>query len=71
MRHLPKVYTLGFVALLVFLVMVAAYAVSESAVRDAAGEPSRVAAGDGGMEPRPAAQYDWYEDAAMLVCPLH
>ena len=71
MRHLPKVYTLGFVALLAFLLMVAAYAVSESAVRGADGEPPLAPAGDGRTDPRAAAQYDWYEDAALLICPLH
>ncbi len=71
LRQLPKIYTLGFVALVAFLVMVSAYAVSESALRRAEGSPAQATSAGAGDWDAGAEHFDWYEDAALLICPLH
>ena len=80
MRELPKIFPLGLLALVIFIVFVAVYALAESAIGGVpgaqaaqggqeAGEPTRgeheLATGDD------AAGFEWYEDAAFFICPLH
>jgi hypothetical protein len=74
MREIPKIFPLGLLALVIFIVFVAAYALAESAiggvpVAQAAegvteGARHETAFGDD-------AKFGWYEDAAFFICPLH
>lgn len=80
MRELPKIFPLSLLALVIFIVFVAAYALAESAIGGVpvaqaaqggqeAGEPAggghELAVGDD------AEGFEWYEDAAFFICPLH
>ena len=66
MRHLPKIFTIGLLALLVFIIFVGSYAVAEKAI--AAGP---VASATGEADHLADNGYDWYEDTAIFICPLH
>ena len=75
MRELPKIFPLGLLALVIFIVFVAAYALAESAIggvpvaQAVDGEPT-----GGGHElalGNDAEGFEWYEDAAFFLCPLH
>lgn len=85
MRELPKIFPLGLLALMIFIVFVAAYALAESAI---GGVPVAQAA-QGGQEAGESTGngpsggthgvalgdntegFEWYEDAAFFICPLH
>ena len=74
MRETPEIYTLGFLVLLVFLVFVGMYALSDSALNRAAdtGATFGSAGGDGDWAgDLSASDFAWYEDTAIFICPLH
>ncbi len=74
MKEIPKIYTLGLLALLVFLVFVGMYALSDSALNRAAATEATfgLAEGDGDWTGDLSANdFAWYEDTAIFICPLH
>ena len=74
MKDIPKIYTLGLLALLVFLVFVGMYALSDSALdRAAATEVTFGLGEDDGDWTGDLSAHDfaWYEDTAIFICPLH
>ena len=73
MKHLPKIFPIGLLTLLVSIVFVGAYALSENAIT---GVESAGAATANRFEEDTDGDfgdhvYDWYEDAAIFICPLH
>jgi len=61
MKHLPKIFTLGLLALVVFIIFIGSYAVAEKAI---VAVPTAEAADSDHS-------FDWYEDTAIFICPLH
>ena len=73
MRYLPLEYRLFLVALLAFLFMTGIYAIADGAtvqVDVEAGGGSAIASSDS-FAIESASDLDWYQDAAIFVCPLH
>ena len=59
MRHIPIVFPLSFVVLLVVIFFTSAFAIADGAVtREADATQAE-------------AEYEWYESTAIYVCPLH
>jgi hypothetical protein len=66
MKHLPKIFTLGLLALVVFIIFIGSYAVAEKAISAGPTVEAAGATGDEGDD-----GYNWYEDTAIFICPLH
>ena len=65
MKHIPIVYPLSLLVLIIFVFFTGAYAIAEGAV----GEPVVPAATtDSGVA---VDDHEWYESTAIWVCPLH
>jgi len=59
MRHIPIVFPLSFVVLLVVIFFTSAFAIADGAVTREADTTQA------------DAEYEWYESTAIYVCPLH
>ena len=59
MRHIPIVFPLSFVVLLVVIFFTSAFAIADGAVTREADA----------IQADP--EYEWYESTAIYVCPLH
>ncbi|MDA1188501.1 MAG: hypothetical protein O2854_02305 [Chloroflexi bacterium] len=68
MKDLPKIYPISLLVIIIFIVFVAAYAVSEQAI-------SGVEASGSSIESSPTQAEDtgfaFHQRAAIWVCPLH
>ena len=75
MKDIPIIFPIALAVIVVLTFFTGAYAVSEGAERDDAPilAASVVATGSlvGSLEPGPISAHDWYESAAIWVCPLH
>lgn len=72
MRDLPKIFPLGLLALLVFVVFLGAYALADSALTAVPSAEAAVSGGPGGGGPEGDHEaFAWYEDTAIFICPLH
>jgi len=76
MKDLPIIFPIALVALLVFVFFTGAFAISEGATtpeRLATSEPISSAGTYVQLNPPTEGdiEFDWYEDAAIWVCPLH
>ena len=76
MRELPVIFPISLVVLLIMIFFSGAYAVSEGAtsIQPVAHTASMAPTGTfDHLNPPPAGAegFDWYEDAAIWVCPLH
>lgn len=63
-KNVPLIFPFSFVVMALIVFFAGAYGVAESAVSDQA------VADFAALEPPPA-EHDWYENAAIFVCPLH
>ena len=75
MKDIPIIFPIALVVIVVLTFFTGAYAISEGAERD---DPPILAASVvgtgslvGSLEPGQALEHDWYESAAIWVCPLH
>ncbi len=75
MKHLPKIYPISLLALIVFLLFVGAWAISETALNGPEVAFAGTTGAPDGSDPSTAAydsdRLDWYEEAAVWFCPLH
>ncbi|HAL48890.1 MAG: hypothetical protein FI707_13490 [SAR202 cluster bacterium] len=74
MRDLPIVFPISLVVILIAIFFTAAYAISEDALSEASPAyastlESPIASTDAPKDS--AADTDWYQQAAIFVCPLH
>lgn len=70
MKHLPKIYPLALIILIVLIIFVGSYAIASDAHR---GIPSAEASEGGhlaGVE-KNGDEFSWYEDTAIFICPIH
>ena len=74
-KHIPVIYPLSLVVIILVTFFAGAYAISEGAFKDtspiyAATAPTfETDAGPAALGG--ATQHDWYETAAVWICPLH
>ena len=66
MKYLPIEYRLFLVALIAFLFMTGIYAIADGAAVQLDGQVQA-----GSLSETPSGELDWYQDAAIFVCPLH
>ena len=75
MKHIPKIFPISLLFIVVFMFFLGAYAVAENAVGEAlVVETVSAYTAEGREETTDAlfdSQVDWYEQAAVWVCPLH
>ena len=75
MKDLPIIFPIALVVIVVLTFFTGIYAISEGAERDDAPilAASVVGTGSlvGSLGPGPTPEHDWYESAAIWVCPLH
>ncbi len=70
MKNIPIIFPIALVVIIITTFFTGAYAIAEGAVRADDLNASQLAtssAADGDV----SADHDWYESAAILVCPLH
>jgi hypothetical protein len=63
MKHVPIIFPLSFLVLLVVIFASGTYAIAEVAVTNNTDISSTSKA--------PTNGYDWYQSAAILICPIH
>ncbi len=74
MRHIPMAFPLLFLLIVGATFFAGAYAIAEGAAVGQGDAATRVADYESGDGPDHSASRDkleWYESAAVLVCPLH
>ena len=75
MKDIPIIFPIALVVIVVLTFFTGAYAISEGAERDEVPilAASVVGTGSlvGSLEQGPTLEHDWYENAAIWVCPLH
>ena len=71
MKNIPIIFPIALAVIIITTFFTGAYAIAEGAVRDdapnAAQQPAAGTASDGDA----SREHDWYQSAAILVCPLH
>jgi hypothetical protein len=65
-KNIPIIFPIALVVIIVTTFFSGAYAIAEGAIRSDAANPEQQLAADSS-----AGGHDWYESAAILVCPLH
>jgi hypothetical protein len=68
MKHIPIAFPLLFLLIIVTTFFAGAYAVAEGAI---AAPVAAAPAGDSSERPASLDHLEWYESAAVWVCPLH
>ena len=77
MRDIPIVFPVSLAIILAMLVFTGAYAISASAVEGGgvystpSGSVVTVSTVAGGANEASGGEYNWYQQAALFVCPLH
>jgi hypothetical protein len=75
MKDIPIIFPIALVVIVVLTFFTGVYAVSEGAERDDVPILSASASGTGSLigslETDQALEHDWYENAAVWICPLH
>lgn len=77
MRDIPIVFPISLAIILAMLVFTGAYAISASAVEGGgvystpSGAVVSIDTAAGGANGATGGEYDWYQQAALFVCPLH
>jgi hypothetical protein len=69
-KDVPIIFPIALVVIIVATFFTGAYAIAEGAVREDPSSAQQHPAGtaSGGDV---SGDHDWYQDAAILVCPLH
>jgi hypothetical protein len=71
MRDIPLVFPIALVVIVVLTFFTGAFAVSANAQRNDGQMLTVSLVGGGSLEPAQTSEQDWYESAAIWVCPLH
>ena len=75
MKHIPIVFPISLLIIVAVTFFSGAYAIAEGAVNGQDGAiAGQIAAGPGPRGPAqqaPSGDHDWYQSAAIWVCPLH
>jgi hypothetical protein len=74
MRELPIVFPISLAVILIAIFFTAAYAISEDALSEtspAYASTHEPLIASSGAASDSAAETDWYQQAAIFVCPLH
>ncbi len=71
MRDIPLVFPIALVVIVVLTFFTGAYAVSEGAQRNDRQVLTASVVGGSALGPAQTSEHDWYENAAIWVCPLH
>ncbi len=77
MRDIPIVFPVSLAIILAMLVFTGAYAISANAVEGGgvystpSGSVVTVSTAAGGANDAAGGEYNWYQQAALFVCPLH
>ena len=75
MKHLPRAYPIAFALLIAVLFSVGVWSIAESAVNGreplSAAPSVQTASSAVAVRQKPRADFEWYEHAAIFVCPLH
>ena len=72
MRHIPIIYPISLVIMLILTFAAGVYAVAEGALEDIAPAYAATASAfESETVTGEATQHDWYEQAAVWICPLH
>ena len=75
MKHLPLIYPIAFAALITLLTFAGVWSIAESAVNGQPGVAGQTLVGS--SEPTRSTadvrsdDFEWYQQAAIFVCPLH
>ena len=70
MKDIPIIFPIALVVIIFATFFTGAYAIAEGAVRDDADAVQQHQDGTA-SDSDASGDHDWYEDAAILVCPLH
>ena len=72
MKYLPIEYRLFLVALIAFLLMTGIYAIADGATMQLDGQVGTDSlTSSSAFAESPSGELDWYQEAAIFVCPLH
>ena len=73
MRDLPIIFPISLVVMLIAIFFSGAYAISEGATSSEPLFPTTSAGTFDHLNPpaQGSDEYDWFQDAALWVCPLH
>lgn len=74
MKHIPVIFPLLLVVVLLTTAFFGAYAIAEAAVngqRAITPEQALPSSASGADASDPNANFEWYENVAIWVCPLH
>jgi hypothetical protein len=69
-KDIPIIFPIALVVIIIATFFTGAYAIAEGAVRDGTGAVQSSAT-DTASSGTTSGDHDWYQDAAILVCPLH
>tara|TARA_B100000809_G_scaffold11687_1_gene10888 strand:- start:262 stop:477 length:216 start_codon:yes stop_codon:yes gene_type:complete len=70
-KNIPIIFPIALVAIIVTTFFSGAYAIAEGAVRSNADNAEQKLAADSLSGDTSSGGHDWYQSAAILVCPLH
>ncbi len=71
MRDIPIVFPISLAIIVAMLIFTSAYAVSANAVAGQGVYSAAISPGAVAERTERAEDYQWFERAALLVCPLH
>ena len=72
MKDIPVIFPLSLLVIILFSFFTGAYAISEDALSEEPGAVSAAAAGESSASGDAGSlDHEWYQNAAIWVCPLH
>ncbi len=71
MRDIPLIFPIALAVIVVLTFFTGAYSVSENVQCDDRQLLTASLVGGGSSAPPQTSEHDWYEGAAIWVCPLH
>lgn len=71
MKNIPIIFPIVLVVIIVTTFFSGAYAIAEGAVRSDGANPEQQTGADSSSGDASSRGHDWYESAAIMVCPLH
>jgi hypothetical protein len=70
-KNIPIIFPIALLVIIITTFFSGAYAIAEGAVRSDGANPEQQLATDSSSGDTSSGGHDWYESAAILVCPLH
>jgi hypothetical protein len=71
LKDIPIIFPIALVVIIIATFFTGAYAIAEGAVRDGGSNPAQQHPAGTASDGDASVDHDWYQDAAILVCPLH